>query len=93
MDAKSHQVGHRERLRARFRKGGIDAVHDYELLELILFRAVPWRDVESTAKELIKKFGSLANVWLKVQVLICNSKAFLHSAGAKPAGTTVNDFT
>jgi len=62
VDGKSHQVGHRERLRARFRKGGIDAVHDYELLELILFRAVPRRDVKSIAKVLIKKFGSLASV-------------------------------
>ncbi len=36
--------GHRQRLRDRFRRGGADAVPDYELLELILFRALPRRD-------------------------------------------------
>ena len=56
------KVGHRQRLRERFNKGGRDAVHDYELLELILFRAVPRRDVKDLAKELIGRFGSLAEV-------------------------------
>jgi DNA repair protein RadC len=36
-----HYLGHRERLRERFRKGGADALGEYELLELILFRAMP----------------------------------------------------
>jgi DNA repair protein RadC len=36
-----HYLGHRERLRDRFRKGGADALGEYELLELILFRAMP----------------------------------------------------
>ncbi len=38
-----HYVGHRERLRGRFLKGGGDALADYELLELVLFRAIPRR--------------------------------------------------
>ena len=38
---KPHYLGHRERLRRRFRDAGADALADYELLELILFRAVP----------------------------------------------------
>jgi DNA repair protein RadC len=38
---KPHYLGHRERLRRRFRDAGADALPDYELLELILFRAVP----------------------------------------------------
>jgi DNA repair protein RadC len=38
-----HYLGHRERLRDRFRKGGADALGEYELLELILFRAMPRR--------------------------------------------------
>jgi DNA repair protein RadC len=37
---KPHYLGHRERLRRRFRESGSDAIPDYELLELILFRAV-----------------------------------------------------
>jgi DNA repair protein RadC len=56
-----HYHGHRERLRARFRGSG-DAVTDYELLELVLFRAIPQRDVKPLAKDLIAKFGSFAEV-------------------------------
>jgi len=55
-----HYHGHRERLRARFREAGSDAVTDYELLELVLFRALPRRDVKPLAKSLISKFGSFA---------------------------------
>ncbi len=57
-----HYHGHRERLRARFREAGADAVSDYELLELVLFRAIPQRDVKPLSKELIAKFGSFAEV-------------------------------
>ena len=57
-----HYHGHRERLRDRFREAGSDAVTDYELLELVLFRALPRRDVKPLAKELIAKFGSFAEV-------------------------------
>jgi DNA repair protein RadC len=55
-----HYHGHRQRLRARFREAGNDAVSDYELLELLLFRAIPQRDVKPLAKDLIAKFGSFA---------------------------------
>ena len=55
-----HYHGHRERLRDRFLDGGPNAVADYELLELILFRAIPRRDVMPLAKALIAKFGSFA---------------------------------
>ena len=55
-----HYHGHRERLRARFREAGPDAVADYELLELVLFRAIPQRDVKPLAKALIETFGSFA---------------------------------
>ena len=58
----NHAAGHRERLRDRFRRAGADAVQDYELLELILFRAIPRRDVKPLAKELIAKFGGFAEV-------------------------------
>jgi DNA repair protein RadC len=57
-----HYLGHRERLRGRFREAGADAVTDYELLELVLFRAIPQRDVKPLAKELIARFGSFAEV-------------------------------
>src|SRR5512146_761945 len=61
-EAPPHYHGHRERLRARFREAGADAVSDYELLELVLFRAIPQRDVKPLAKDLIAKFGSFAEV-------------------------------
>jgi DNA repair protein RadC len=52
--------GHRERLRERFILGGPDALPDYELLELALFRSLPRRDVKPIAKRLIARFGSFA---------------------------------
>lgn len=61
-DVGPHYHGHRDRLRARFRTAGADAVSDYELLELVLFRALPRRDVKPLAKALIAKFGSFAEV-------------------------------
>jgi DNA repair protein RadC len=57
-----HYLGHRKRLRERFRKGGADALAEYELLELILFRAMPRRDVKPLAKALLARFGSFAEV-------------------------------
>lgn len=57
-----HYAGHRARLRERFFKGGAAALADYELLELILFRAIPRRDVKPLAKALIKRFGTFADV-------------------------------
>ena len=61
-EASPHYHGHRERLRARFLDAGPDAVTEYELLELVLFRAIPRRDVKPLAKALIAKFGSFAEV-------------------------------
>ena len=55
-----HYHGHRERLRDRFRDAGPDALSDYELLEMVLFRALPRRDVKPLAKALIARFGSFA---------------------------------
>ena len=61
-DAAPHYHGHRERLRARFMEAGAQALADYEMLELVLFRAVPRRDVKPLAKDLLLKFGSFAEV-------------------------------
>ena len=57
-----HRSGHRQRLRNRFLRAGREALQDYELLELILFRSIPQRDVKPLAKNLIAHFGSLAEV-------------------------------
>ncbi|MBV9347749.1 MAG: DNA repair protein RadC [Pseudolabrys sp.] len=61
-EAPPHYHGHRERLRGRFREAGDAAISDYELLELLLFRSIPRRDVKPLAKSLIEKFGSFAEV-------------------------------
>jgi DNA repair protein RadC len=55
-----HYHGHRERLRTRLRDAGPEAIADYELLELILFSAIPRIDVKPLAKALITRFGSFA---------------------------------
>jgi DNA repair protein RadC len=61
-DDAPHYHGHRERLRKRFRGAGADALSDYELLEMVLFRAIQRRDVKPLAKSLIGRFGSFAEV-------------------------------
>jgi DNA repair protein RadC len=57
-----HYAGHRERLRTRLLEAGEDALADYEMLELVLFRAIPRRDVKPLAKALLARFGSFAEV-------------------------------
>lgn len=56
---KPHYDGHRERLRTRFLERGSDSLDDYELLELLLFAAIPRRDVKPLAKKLLAEYGSL----------------------------------
>lgn len=56
---KKHYHGHRDRLRARFVQGGPEALADYELLELVLFMAIPRRDVKPLAKTLLERFDGL----------------------------------
>jgi len=58
---KPHYSGHRNRLRERFLKAGSDLA-DYELIELLLFAAMPRRDVKPIAKALLTRFGSFAGV-------------------------------
>lgn len=57
-----HYLGHRERLRERFQAAGSDALPDYELLELLLFRLIPRTDTKPVAKALLARFGTLAEV-------------------------------
>lgn len=54
--------GHRERLRERAARGGIDALPDYELLEMLLFRSVPYKDTKPLAKDLLARFGGLEGI-------------------------------
>lgn len=59
---KPHFHDHRKRLRNKFERRGAEAFEDYELLELILFQALPRIDTKPIAKALIDQFGSLAEV-------------------------------
>jgi len=61
-DKAAHYHGHRQRLRQRFLAAGSEAISDYEMLELILFRAIPQRDVKPLAKNLLAAFGSFSEV-------------------------------
>ena len=58
----SYMADHRKRLRTRFMDGGPDAVPDYELLELVLFRAIPRQDVKPLAHQLMAEFGDFNRV-------------------------------
>jgi DNA repair protein RadC len=58
----SYVRDHRKRLRERFLAGGADAMPDYELLELVLFRAIPRQDVKPLARTLIDTFGDFNRV-------------------------------
>lgn len=59
---KPHFHDHRARLRAKFDSAGPNALADYELLELMLFRVIPRRDTKPLAKTLLHRFGDLAGV-------------------------------
>ncbi|MEL7189098.1 MAG: DNA repair protein RadC, partial [Pseudomonadota bacterium] len=59
---KTAGIGHRSRLRTRLLKGGAEALADYEVLEYLLFAGIRQGDTKPVAKELLKQFGTLANV-------------------------------
>ncbi len=59
---KPHYLGHRQRLREKFLGSGQDNFADYELLELLLYGAIPRGDTKPLAKDLLKRFDSLAGV-------------------------------
>ena len=62
VDPKKLQHRHRANVRARFLNGGAQAIADFELLELVIFRAIPHRDVRPLCKLLLRQFGSFGNV-------------------------------
>ncbi len=55
-------AGHRERLRARFLREGLDGFEDHQVLELLLFQAIPRLDTNPVAHRLMQRFGSLSAV-------------------------------
>jgi len=95
-----HYLGHRRRLRQRFDANGADALADYELLELLLFRSIPRADTKPIAKALIDHFGSFAEVLaapsrrLKevrgVGASIATELKIVHAAGLRLAKPELN---
>ncbi|HDY75262.1 MAG TPA: DNA repair protein RadC, partial [Candidatus Marinimicrobia bacterium] len=62
MTLRQNNKGHRQRLREKFLKSGLDGFHDYEIIELLLTIGTPRKDCKQPAKEAFKKFGSLKAV-------------------------------
>lgn len=54
--------GHRKRLRERMMKEGLSNFQDHEILELLLFQYLPYKDTNKIAHNLLDKFGSIAGV-------------------------------
>ncbi|MEL7659919.1 RadC family protein [Acetobacterium wieringae] len=60
---KNPHQGHRQRLKARVISEGIDSFEDHQILELLLFYAIPMKDTNALAHRLIGHYGSLAGVF------------------------------
>jgi DNA repair protein RadC len=58
----AHYIGHRKRLRERFAKAGAEGLADYELVELLLFSALPRSDAKPLVKRLCDRFGSVGAI-------------------------------
>ncbi|WP_427170492.1 DNA repair protein RadC [Fusobacterium nucleatum] len=91
MSEKNNQ-GHRERIKEKFLKNGIDGFAEYEILELLLTYCIPRKDTKPIAKELLNKFKSLDNVFkadfdklFTINGLGKNSIAFLKLIGDLPS--------
>ncbi|MDD3183450.1 MAG: DNA repair protein RadC [Alphaproteobacteria bacterium] len=69
---KAHYEGHRDRLRARLLESGANALQDYELLEVLLFAAIPRRDVKPMAKSLLSEFNGLWEVLNATPARLCS---------------------
>jgi DNA repair protein RadC len=100
-DEPPHFLGHRERLKARFRDNGADALADYELLELILFAAVPRRDTKPIAKALLARFGTFPEVLAATEARLMEVQGvgasvalhlkIVHAAAKRQAQAAVRD--
>ena len=80
---KLYHAGHRGRLRQRLLASGKGELPDYEILEMVLFSSHPRGDVKPLAKELIKRFGSLAKVLNASSENLISVKGVNESAAAQ----------
>ncbi len=77
-----YRIGHRSRLRQRFIAGGVSAIADYEMLELLLFAAHPRGDVKPLARLLLKEFGTVGKVLSATPVALMSIEGVGESAVA-----------
>ena len=60
---KNIHAGHRQRMKEEFLSRGLEGLPDHKVLELLLFFAIPQRDVNPLAHDLMEHFGSLSAVF------------------------------
>ncbi len=63
MENKNVNSGHRQRLKERFLKDGLDSFNDHQVLELLLFFSIPRKDTNKIAHVLLNTFGSISGVF------------------------------
>jgi len=79
-NSKPHYLNHRNRLRNRFLKHGIDGLQEYEIIELFLTFVIPQKDMKEPAKEIIKKFGSVKGFFDAEEAELMEIKFFKEKA-------------
>jgi len=79
-NSKPHYLNHRNRLRNRFLKHGIDGLQNYEIIELFLTFVIPHKDVKEPAKEIITKFGSVKGFFDAEEIELMKIKFFKEKA-------------
>lgn len=60
---KNVHAGHREKVRQRFIEEGLDSFEDHQVLEILLFYAIPRRDTNELAHKLLERFGTLEAIF------------------------------
>jgi DNA repair protein RadC len=87
-DLNTHYFGHRQRVKNKFLKSNPETLEDYELLEILLFGAVPRKDVKPIAKKLLQEFGDLkalinCDIYSLLQVADTNQSMYIIFAAIK----------
>ena len=77
---KNVHEGHRQKVRERYYKGGLDCMPDHNVLEMLLFFGIPYKDTNEIAHSLIEKFGSFSGVLKADRADLKNVKGMTENA-------------